>query len=216
MDLSFPLLTSLLLAAFLATLGGLALVVTRAAAPAPGGSGGSSRGCFGGCAAALALVFLCGLGVVGLGGFLVVTCVGSAVELNPIEKIEIRRSGATTGAPETSSGLVPERILGGPGALEHGDGPVHALFTVRGDAGAELVELMRELAGIDAHELEEFLSVHRAGAGSGELDVYEFRLPLTESDLAELEREIERELDGLKLRLPEKIEIHFEGAERFY
>ena len=76
---------------------------------------------------------------------------------------------------------------------------------------------MRHLAGVEASELEDFLTVHHKLAGDGSTyDIYEFRLPVTEGDLQRFEDEIERELDGLKVRLPHSVEIEFEGAEQFY
>ena len=222
MGLSFPLTCWIALALFLATLGGMALAVTKTVAPEDRAGGRATRGCLGGCASALALFFLCGLGVAGLGAYLTVATVGSAVELNPVRRIEIRRSGPVLEAPETGA-LERERILD-PLAGDGGEGPIHALFTLRSEAGAgksdwgrELVAIMRHLAGVDASELEDFLTVHHRLASDGSTyDIYEFRLPVTERDLRRFEQEIERELDGLKVRLPHSVEIEFEGAEQFY
>lgn len=223
MGLSFPLSCWIAFALFLATLGGMALAVTKTVAPGDRGGGRPAHGCLGGCAAALALLFLCGLGVAGLGAVLTVAAVGSAVEMNPVRKIEIRRSGPVLEAPETGA-LERERILDGLADDGSGDGPVHALFTLRsekgagrGDWGRELVAIMRHLAGVDASELEDFLTVHHRLASDGSAyDIYEFRLPVTEGDVRRFEREIERELDGLKVRLPRSVEIEFEGAGQFY
>lgn len=223
MSFSFPLTCWIVLALFLGTLGGMALAVTKTVAPEARGGNRPAHGCLGGCAAALALFFLCGLGVVGLGAFLTVAAVGSAVEMNPVRRVEIRRSGSGADAPETGA-LERERILDGL-ADEPGEGPIHALFTLRSSAdgrgkidwGNELVDIMRHLAGVDASELEDFLTVHRKVASDGSAyDIYEFRLPVTERDLERFEQEIERELDGLKVRLPQSVEIEFEGAEQFY
>ncbi len=65
--------------------------------------------------------------------------------------------------------------------------------------------------------LEDYLTVHRRTSSDGtEYRIFEFRLPWTEDDLADFQREIERELDGLRVHLPASVAIDFEGAERFY
>ena len=198
---AYPLFCWIILAAFLGCLSLFALAVTKVVAPNGDGGQGHSRGFFGGLAALVALLFFGSLGVAGLGAALVAIGVGSAVEWNPIRRIEVHRS-----APGEA------RLESAP--REHHDDALHARLTVRGDAGGELVDLLRDLVDVDASELEDALSVHRQRSEQGrEFDVYEFRLPLTERDLARFEREVERELDGLKLNLPESIDIRFQGAD---
>ena len=199
MGSSFLVLLLTVFVAFLGLLGVLSLAVTKTVNP----SGREARSWFGGCAAALALVFLCGMGTVGTGAFLVAVAVGTAVDKNPIERIEIRRVAAADDGELTQD-------------WRHG--PVHVLFTVRGDAGRELVELMREVVELEQGvSLEDHLTVHRRTSSDGtEYRIFEFRLPWTEDDLADFQREIERELDGLRVHLPASVVIDFEGAERFY
>ena len=55
----------------------------------------------------------------------------------------------------------------------------------------------------------------RAGADGSEFSVYEFHLPISEKELERFEREIDLELEGLRLRLPERVDIEFQGAERY-
>ena len=201
MGSSFLVLLLTVFVAFLGLLGVLSLAVTKTVNP----NGREARGWFGGCAAALALVFLCGMGTVGTGAFLVAVAVGTAVDKNPIERIEIRRVAAA----ESDDGELTQ---------DWRHGPVHLLFTVRGDAGRELVELVREVVELEEGvSLEDYLTVHRRTSSDGtEYRIFEFRLPWTEDDLADFQREIERELDGLRVHLPASVAIDFEGAERFY
>lgn len=227
-----PFLTLLLVvfAGFLSLLALLSLAVTKTVNP----DGKTARGCFGGCAAALALVFLTGLGALGLGTFVVASAVGTAVDHNPIERIEIRR-GAPGGSPGGSIGGTTDRDsfetvethelgeLGeGVDTLEHFEsddkhGPVHLLFTMRGNAGQQLIDLVKEVVHFDRHPIEDFVTIHTSvGSDGEEFQIVEFELPFGEQDLNELEREIERELDGLEVELPESIVVEFEGAKRFY
>lgn len=200
MSMSFLTVLLVVFAGFLALLGVLALAVTKAVNP----DGRTARGFFGGCASALALLFLCGVGATGLGIFVGATAVGTAIDKNPIEKIEIRR-----GPPELPS---DDTV-----AQDWRHGPVHLLFTVRGNAGDELVEMVREVVEVDHHEFDQYVTIHdRIGSDGAPFQIVEFRLPLTDEDLEEIKREIERELDGLRIRLPESVAIHFESAERFY
>lgn len=186
--------------AFLAVLAGLSLAVTKSVNP----DGRQARGVFGGFASALALAFLCGLGAVGTGAFVLAAAVGTAVDKNPIERIEVRRASAQP----TEDGDLDR---------DWRHGPVHLLFTVRGDAGRELVELVREVVDVDRAELDEILTVHRQRSADGtDLRVFEFRLPFSEDDLEDLEHDIRDELDGLRVHLPESVAIHFEGARQFY
>lgn len=195
----FPVLCFLVLLAFLGCLGLFALAVTKVVAP---DGRGHARGVVGGCAAMLALFLLCGLGVAGLAATVGAIGVGSALDWNPIKHIEISRSpaGATTGLEHRGH---PE------------DSAVSARFTVRGDAGAELVELLHGIVDVDLDQLGDGLTIHhRTDAAGGEFEVYEFRLPISEQELARFERDVRGELDGLKLRLPERVDIEFDGAER--
>ncbi len=189
----------LLLVGFLGLLGMLAFAVTKTA----GADGTRRHGLLGGCAAALVLVFLSGMGVIGTGAYLAALAIGTAVEANPIEKIEIRRGERD----QTSANS----------AEEQEPVPVHLLFTVRGEIGSELADFVCRITGMDPAELDDFLSIVREETSDGsELWVYDFCLPLTERDVSELEEEIPHELDGLRLRLPRSVAIHFEGAKRLH
>lgn len=191
------------LVAFLGCLGLFALAVTKVVAP---DGKGHVRGLGGGCAAMLALFLLCALGLAGLAATVAAIGVGSVVEWNPIERIEIERGGERT---ELGSAA---RHHSGAGHLE--DEAVSARFTVRGDAGGELVELLHELVDVDLAALGDGLTVHQhSGADGEDFHVYEFRLPISEEELARFEREVHRELDGLNVRLPERVDIRFDGAE---
>ncbi|HEX6885716.1 MAG TPA: hypothetical protein VF530_20250 [Planctomycetota bacterium] len=190
------------LVAFLGCLGLFALAVTKVVAP---DGKGHARGLGGGCAALLALFLLCGLGVAGLAATVAAIGVGSVAEWNPIERIEIERGRHGHAAEPT-----PRRGKGD----EHDDGEVSARFTVRGDAGGELVELLHDLVDVDLAALGDGLTVHqRTGADGADFHVYEFRLPISERELARLEHDLERELEGLRVRLPERVDIRFDGAE---
>jgi hypothetical protein len=214
-----PFLTVMLVVfgGFLSLLALLSLAVTKTVNP----DGQSTRGCFGGCAAALALVFLAGVGAVGLGTFVVASAVGTAVDHNPIERIEIRRGSPHGDALDVETYETVD-ALDALDALEHFEnddkhGPVHLLFTMRGNAGQELIELVKEVVHIDHQEIEEFVTIHtRTGSDGEEFQIVEFQLPFGDKDLNELEREIERELDGLEIDLPDSIVVEFEGAKRFY
>jgi hypothetical protein len=194
-----PVAAFLVLTAFLASLALFALAVTKVVAP---DGKGHSRGLAGGCAAMVALFLLCGLGLAGLVATVGAIGVGSVAAWNPIERIEIEH------APRRSADDAPE------GRAGQDDDTVAARFTVRGDAGGELVELLHELVDVDLAELGDGLTVHaRVGAGGEEFHVYEFRLPISDEELDRFEREVGRELDGLRLRLPERVDIRFDGAE---
>jgi len=186
------------LVAFLGCLGLFALAVTKVVAP---DGKGHARGLGGGCAALLALFLLCSLGVAGLAATVAAIGVGSVAEWNPIERIEIER-GRNGHATEPAEGRPDD------------DGEVSARFTVRGDAGGELVELLHELVDVDLAALGDGLTVHqRTGTDGEDFHVYEFRLPISERELARLEHDLERELEGLRVRLPERVDIRFDGAE---
>jgi hypothetical protein len=200
--MALALVLLLVFVVFLGVLGALSVVVAKGAA-----SVSKSGGCLGGCGLALALVFLCGAGLLGLAAFLCAVFVGTAVEANPIRKIEIRR-GTESARPLEESGSAPATD---PAA------PVHLLFTVEGDIGSELAELVSRVGDLDPARMEDFLTIHRSFTPGGEeLAVYDFRLELRERDVAELEERIRRELHGLVQRLPTSVTIHFEGAERLY
>lgn len=190
----FPVLCFLVLAAFLGCLGLFALAVTKVATP---DGRGHARGFVGGCAAMLALFLLCSLGLVGLFATVAAIGVGSLPDWNPIEHIEISRTSPR-------------------GAAAGDDAPqVSARFKVRGDAGGELVELLHGLVDVDLSELGDGLTVrHQTDADGSEFSVYEFHLPISEAELERFERDLERELPGLELRLPDHVGIEFEGAQR--
>lgn len=195
----FPIACFLLLAGFLGCLGLFALAVTKVVTP---DGQGHARGFLGGCAAVLALFLLCGLGLTGLAATVAAIGVGSVRSWNPIRHIEVRREHP---APRSSRA---------PGEREHGESAVAARFTVRGDAGRELVELLGDVVDLDPETLGEGLTVHRqVDPRGGEFAVYEFRLPISEAELEHFERDLRTELDGLELRLPERVDIEFQGAE---
>jgi hypothetical protein len=196
-----PILCFVVLCAFLGCLGLFALAVTKVVAP---DGRGHARGVGGGCAAVLALLLLCGLGIAGLAATVGAIAVGSVADWNPIQRIEIAR------APREGAGSHEDRVA----HKDRNESAVSARFTVRGDAGGELVELMHDLVDVDLAELGDGLTVqHRTDAGGGEFSVYEFRLPISEKDLERFERDVRVELDGLRLRLPERMDIEFQGAD---
>lgn len=192
----FPIACFLILAGFLACLGLFALAVTKVAAP---DGRGHTRSFAGGCAALLALMLLCGLGLAGLAATVAAIGVGSAVEWNPIRRIEISRAAPAGGGEDE----------GQP------SGALAARFTVRGEAGPELVDFLHETLGVDLATLAEGLTIlPRTGPDGSGFSVYEFRLPLSEAELERFEGDVRREFDGLELRLPDSVAIEFEGAER--
>jgi hypothetical protein len=193
----YPVLCFLVLSVFLGCLGLFALAVTKVVAP---DGRGHARGPIGGLAAVLALFLLCALGVAGLAATVAAIGLGSVADWNPIERIEISR------------GPLPFESHGAQARDE--ERAVSARFTVRGDAGEELVELLHDLVDVDLAELGDGLTIHHHEAEDGsEFSVYEFRLPISERELARFEREVRDELDGLELRLPERVDIEFEGAD---
>jgi uncharacterized protein (DUF58 family) len=188
---TFPLLCWIVLAVFLGCLGLFALAVTRVVAP---DGQGHARGFLGGLAALIALAVLGGLGFLGLGAAVVAIGVGSAIDWNPIRRIEIQRSE--------------------PRESEDSPAEVRARFTVRGDAGGEVLGFLRELVDVDLTDLEEAMTVQRRVDERGRVfDVYEFRLPISEDDLEDFERDLERELDGMDVRLPRGVDIQFDGVD---
>ncbi|MSR63827.1 MAG: hypothetical protein EXS08_15485 [Planctomycetes bacterium] len=194
----FSVLCLLILCAFLGCLGLFALAVTKVVAP---DGRGHTRGFAGSCAAMLAVFLLCSLGLAGLAATVAAIGIGSVSHWNPIRHIEVSR--ARLGREHD-------------GWRDQGD-EQHALsarFTVRGDAGAELVELLHGLVEVDLDELGDGLTVqHRTDAQGEEFSVYEFRLPISEHELERFEHDVQSGLDGLKLRLPERIDIEFDGAK---
>jgi hypothetical protein len=202
-----PIFAFVVLAAFLGCLGLFALAVTKVVAP---DGRGHARGLGGGLAALIALVLLMGLGFVGLAATVGAIALGSLSDWNPIERIEIRRTHAPgVGAHELSA--APERTRGK--HRHERESAVSARFTVRGEGGPELVELLHDLVDVDLAELGDGLTIHHREDDAGrDFSVYEFRLPIRERDLAEFERDLRVELDGLELRLPDEVEIEFEGA----
>jgi hypothetical protein len=200
----FPVFCFLVLAAFLGCLGLFALAVTKVVAP---DGRGHARGIVGGLAATLALFLLCSLGVAGLAATVAAIGLGSLSDWNPIERIEISRGPART--PDARA--AGARHEGGDG---DGESTVSARFTVRGDTGGEVADLLGDLVDVDLEELGDALTIHhRESPEGGEFSVYEFRLPISERDLERFEREVRGELDGLEVRLPERVQVDFEGAE---
>lgn len=204
--MALPLFCFLALVGFLASLALFALAVTKVVAP---DGRGHARGFAGGCAALLALFLLCGLGMVGLAATVAAIGLGSVSEWNPIQRIEISHE-----RPDRDS-VRSSRFDDGRSKKEREkESAVSARFTVRGDAGGELVELLHGMVGLDLDDIGDGLTVHQRTADDGsDFSVYEFRLPISERDLERFERDVRVELDGLKLRLPERVDIQFEGAQ---
>lgn len=190
MTTSFLVLALAVLIAFLGLLGGLSVAVTKTVNP----DGRVSRGFFGALGSVLALLFLSGVGLLGTGVFVAAVAIGTAIDKNPIHAIEIGRDGN-----EFTSGLEFDD--------EH---PMRVRFWVEGDGGRDLLALVENVLGVDRRELERVLTVRPHESGVSDVAVYEFRLPLTEGDLVDLEREIARELDGLEVRLPDRVRIIFD------
>ena len=193
--MAFPILCFGVLTLFLGCLGLFALAVTKVVAP---DGRGHARGFIGGVAAMLALLLLCFLGVTGLGATVAAIGLCSVSQWNPIKRIEIHRDDRPRHdlLPSTEKGAVSAR------------------FTVRGEGGGELGEMLQDLFDVDPGELDDGLTVQRRTAADGTpFSVYEFRLPVSEADLARFEREVNGEVDGLNLRLPESVDIQFEGVD---
>lgn len=191
----FPVFCFLILSGFLACLGLFALAVTKVAAP---DGHGHARGFLGGLAALLSLFLLCGLGLTGLAATVVAIGIGSVADWNPIRNIEITR--------------VPARPAPGCDSTRR-ESAVAARFTVHGEGGDELVGLVHELVDMDLGELGDGLTVqHQSDGAGGGFTVYEFRLPISQAELEHFERDVRVELDGLRLRLPERVDIEFDGA----
>lgn len=186
-----PLLVALVVfVGFVLLLGGLALAVTRTVTP----EGQTRRGALGGCAVALVLVLLLVLGFLGLGAFFLFMTAGAAVEMNPIESIELDSAPPSQPASEPLSAKPRNLYLS---------------FEVRGDAGQELFEFVRQHVRHADVEWEE--TTRRVGEGGQEITRYTFVIPEGERSLYELEAEIEHELDGLQVRLPREARIEFRG-----
>ena len=192
-----PLLLAVLVV-FLGILAALSCAITKTVHP----DGRVSRGFLGGLASSISLVFLCGLGLVGTGAYVATLVVGTAIDKNPIERIEIRRG---LNGPENPAGF----------AFESSEDAVHVLFSMRGEGGAQLEGFLEDVFGLDRHDLDRILTVHEHEMLDGSLlELYELRLPLTGEDLDDFEDEVERELNGLRLRLPDSVAVYFEGARR--
>lgn len=185
----FPILVWITLVVFLSVLALLALGVTRLAAPRE--MGGHPRGFLGGVGALVAVVFLGGLGFLGLGASVVAMGIGSLAEWNPVRRVEVHRDPAA---------------LSESGKREEGD--VVARVTVREGAAAELVDFLHDVVGLDLDEIGQGLTVQERHQENGQgFEVYEFRLPVTERDLAHFERDLEREMDGVDVELPRGLGI---------
>lgn len=207
--MAFPLFCWVVLAAFLGCLTLFALAVTKVVAP---DGHGHTRGFVGTFGALIALCFFGGLGLFGLGATVAAIGVGSAIEWNPIRRIQIqrgeeaRRPATLDLRPEAEPAPEVSRLE----PLTSEAGGVRARFTVRGDAGGELTRLLHDLVGADLDRLPDALAIqHRTDENGQPFDVYEFRLPISEHDLERFERDLERELDGLDLRLPQGVDIEF-------
>lgn len=198
----FPIACFLILSGFLGCLGLFALAVTKVVAP---DGRGHARGPLSGLAAMLALFLLCALGLAGLGVTALAIGVGSLAEWNPIRRIEIQREQqGSRDEPSPAERSTPE--------ARQSESAVSARITVRADASAELVELLRDLADVDLAALGDDLTVYRQVDESGEeFAVYELRLPVSEAELECFEREAGSELDGLDVRLPERVDVEFRG-----
>ncbi len=207
---SFPIVALVVFVVFLGILGGLAVAVTKTVNP----DGRVSRGFFGGLASAATLVFLCCLALVGTGLFGVALAAGTALDKNPIRHIEVRREPPVAyddGNLERSS---DERGRRGYGTTH--DGTLHVMFSVEGDGGEQLVSFLEDIVGVNKRDLERLLTVTEHTASSGEtLSVYTLELPIDDDEIDEIEREIRRELDGVRVSLPDSVAITFAGAERW-
>jgi hypothetical protein len=202
----FSLFCFLVLAAFLVCLGLFALAVTKVVAP---DGKGHARGFVGGCAAMVALFLLCFLGIVGLAATIFAMGVGNIPGWNPIERIEILDDHGHHDDKRWS-----------PSTRDRDEGPqlprrsIFARFTVRGDAGGELSDLLGRVFELDLERMDDSLRVERRTEPDGsEVAVYEFRLPVREDELERFEENLRRELDGLRVRLPAGVVIEFDGAE---
>ena len=209
----YPAFCFLVLCAFLGCLGLFALAVTKVVAPE---GHGHARTFAGGCAAVLALFLLCVLGVTGLGVTVFAIGVGSVADWNPIRRIEIQHEHARHPSEQTGDDPARESRAHGDDSWHDGGegGAVTARFTVRGEAGSELVALLRDLVDVDLDDIGDGLTVQRRTAADGsEFSVYKFRLPVSERELTRFEHDVRTGLDGLKLRLPSGVDIQFDGAQ---
>jgi len=195
--------------AFLGVLAGLAVAVTKTVNP----DGRTARGFFGALGSSLALLFLCGLALFGTGLFGTALAVGTAIESNPIRHIEVRRGDASEDTAPHHDAYVDDVIQAATYRGGDRSGPVHLIFSVEGGAGRELIDFLVEVVGLDRRQLERSMTVQEVLTSRGEvLELYDVTLPCDDDDLADLEREIRRELDGLEVNLPESVVIEFQGA----
>jgi hypothetical protein len=180
-----PVASFLLLLAFLVALGLLALAVTKVVAP---DGRGHARGVGGGCAAVLAVLLMCLLGLLGLSATVGALALETVSSWNPVRRLEISRERPATRDPISGSAE---------------DSAVSARVTVRGES--ELAELLGSL-----FEASSRPTVHHRSDRSGrEFEVYEFRLPIRTAELERFERDVRREFGGLELELPQSVEIDF-------
>jgi len=195
LHVAFPLSCWIALAGFLGCLSLFGLAVTRIVAP---DGNGHSRGFFGGLAALVALFFFGGLGLLGLGATAVAIGIGSAASWNPVRRIEIERGpdrGPSSARDREESSL-----------HSHGDDGVHARVTMRAGAAGELGRLLHGVVEFDPPDHSAW-TAHRVEQDGESFDVYELKLPITDRDLDRLERDLEREIDGLDVHLPRKIDV---------
>jgi hypothetical protein len=200
----------LVLSAFLVCLGLFALAVTKVVAP---DGKGHARGFVGGCAAMVALFLLCFLGVVGLAATVGTLALGKAADWNPVRSIEVFGDHEHDDERPWRTRRFDEPL---PPSEHRAPAPRHSIyarFAVRGEAGADLAELLGRLIELDLDRLDDSLRVSTRTEEDGtETRLYEFRLPIREDELARFEENLRVELDGLRLRLPEGVRIEFEGT----
>ena len=190
---------------FLGILGGLAVAVTKTVNP----DGRVTRGFFGSLASAVTLIFLCCTALLGTGLFVATLAIGTAIDKNPIRHIEIRREQPAV-IDDGNFGIQASRGFGG-----SDESTVHVLFSVEGDGGGTLLAFLEDVVGVDRRDLERVLTVTHHVTSNGErIDVYEFELPISADEIADLEHEIRHELDGVRVHLPDSVAITFAGAER--
>ncbi len=189
-EIAFPFLALIVFGAFILLL----IAIAKAAGHATRGPEDGQRGCLGSCGLVAVLSFLCILAVAGLGAIVFFAAAVAAVDHNPIHSIEVRHDGSTV-----------ERVSVG------GDrSPVRLRFVVDRGFVADLAPWVKEQIGGDV-ELDLRNDVDENG---NEITICDFYLPFSERDLAELDREIKRELPGFREGLPEVVRIEFRGADR--
>ena len=211
-----PLLALVVFVVFLGVLAGLALAVTRTVSP----EGRTSRGLFGTLGSMFALLFLCGLGMAGTALFGATLAIGTAIGQNPIERIEVVRAdgeaplGLESLFAESSYEERARRELGERDRRSPREG-THLRVTTQPGTSEWVEEFLVEGLGVDARDLHRSLRMHtERGPHGHEVEVLDFRLPVSEHDWRELERELRRELDGMELSLPRGLSIELKRHGR--